>query len=46
MRCPGDGLALADGHALMVTSEPYKRHIANAVDRRKVSSLLIDDYIH
>ena len=38
MRRPEDDVALADGHAFMVTDGPYKEHLKTAAEYREVSS--------
>lgn len=36
MRHPEDDVPLADGHAFMVTDEPYKRHLGTAKEFKEV----------
>ena len=36
MRRPEDDVALADGHAFMVTDAPYKEHLKTAAEFREV----------
>ncbi|KAI1785137.1 hypothetical protein LXA43DRAFT_900433 [Ganoderma leucocontextum] len=38
MRKPEDDVALADGHAFMVTDAPYKEHLKTAADRTQKST--------
>ncbi|KAH9914838.1 uncharacterized protein B0H18DRAFT_824213, partial [Fomitopsis serialis] len=38
MRNPREDVSLADGHGFMVTDDPYKRHLKEAVDDREKSS--------
>ena len=37
MRNPDDDVALADGHAFMVTDAPYKEHLKTAAEFNEVS---------
>lgn len=36
MRVPGDDLPLSDGHLFTVTNEPYKQHLAIAIEHTEV----------
>ena len=36
MRSPKEDVSLADGHGFMVTEEPYKCHLKEAVEVREV----------
>lgn len=36
MKNPGEDVALADGHAFLVTSGPYKEHLGTAKEYKEV----------
>jgi hypothetical protein len=36
LRNPEDDVALADGHAFMVETEPYLKHLSNSTDMKQV----------
>ena len=38
MKHPEDDVALADGHAYMVTDAPYKEHLKTAAETKNVGS--------
>ena len=38
MKNPEDDVALADGHAFMVTDAPYKEHLRTAAETKHVRS--------
>ena len=40
MRNPEDDVALADGHAFMVTDAPYKEHLKTAAEFHEVRTSL------
>lgn len=42
MRNPDDDVALADGHAFMVTDAPYKEHLKTAAEFREVRMSVIN----
>ena len=46
MRNPEDDVPLADGHAFMVTDEPYKRHLGTAKEFKEVRGYIIDVRSH